>query len=277
MFTIIIPTHNHQDTIKFAIQSAQQQSYQEFEIFVVGDGAPPQTRNIVYGLAQTDSRIRYFDNPKGEGHGEIHRAHALSQANGEFIAYLGDDDLWLPNHLQTLLAHLTEYDFVHSAQATVGENDNWRVFAGDLNHPSTRERMLQNRFNFFGPTTVAHRLDTYLSLPYGWRVKPQNIWSDLHMWRQWLNHRDVKFKSIPKVTILHLDSPSRLEMSTNERCEEMQYWLAEMNHNVDDFYAFVDDKLRQSWLQQIILGYEKALPPKRPSFVNSVKKKLGFV
>ncbi|MEP3925730.1 MAG: glycosyltransferase family A protein, partial [Gilvibacter sp.] len=39
MFTIIIPTYNHEDTIKYAISSVLKQTHQNFEIFVVGDGA----------------------------------------------------------------------------------------------------------------------------------------------------------------------------------------------------------------------------------------------
>ncbi|MGS2721755.1 glycosyltransferase family 2 protein [Paraglaciecola aestuariivivens] len=251
MFTIIIPTYNHEDTIKYAISSVLKQTYQNFEIFVVGDGATERTKAIVEDLSKQDNRITYFENPKGEGHGELYRAKAIEQANGEYIAYLGDDDIWLPNHLETLMPYLNDYDFVQSAQATIYKDDNWHVHAGDLNHPKVRKRMLTERYNFFGPTTVAHRLDCYKSLPFGWRVKPKKTPSDLHMWRQWLRHEPARFKSLFQVTSLHLASLTRPNMTINERCEEMQTWMSKIDEDVTTFYQFAQSQLLKSWNKQI--------------------------
>jgi glycosyltransferase involved in cell wall biosynthesis len=251
MFTIIIPTYNNKDTIKFAISSALNQTYQNFEIFVVGDGASKRTKKIVEELSLQDQRITYFENLKGAGNGELHRAKAIEHANGEYIAYLGDDDIWLPNHLETLLPCLDEHDFVQTTQATILKGDNWHVYAGDLNHSMVRKRMLTERFNFFGPTTVAHRLDCYQTLPYGWRTKPKKCASDLYMWRQWLTHKPVRFKSINKITTLHLGSPFRLDMTTAERCTEMLSWVNRIDGDVADFYQFAQAQLLKSWNKQI--------------------------
>jgi glycosyltransferase involved in cell wall biosynthesis len=251
MFTIIIPTYNHEDTIKLAISSALKQTYQNFEIFVVGDGASQRTKVIVDELSLQDQRITYFENPKGDGNGELHRAKAIEKANGKYIAYLGDDDIWLPNHLETLLPYLDEHDFVQTAQATILKGEHWLVYAGDLNNPTVRKRMLTERFNFFGPTTVAHRLDCYQALPHGWRVKPKKIQSDLHMWRQWLTYKSVRFKSLHQVTTLHLGSPTRLDMTTEERCKEMQSWLNRINEDFAYVNQFAQAQLLASWNKQI--------------------------
>lgn len=251
MFTIIIPTYNHEDTIKYAISSVLKQTYQNFEIFVVGDGATERTKAIVEDLSKQDHRITYFENPKGEGHGELYRAKAIEQAKGEYIAYIGDDDIWLPNHLETLLPYLNDHDFVQSTQATILKDENWHVYAGDLNHPKIRKRMLTERFNFFGPTTVAHRLDCYKTLPYGWRVKPKKLQSDLHMWRQWLTHQPARFKCLNQVTSLHLGSPTRENMTTKERCEEMNTWMKRIDEDISAFYQFAQFQLLKSWNKQI--------------------------
>lgn len=249
MFTIIIPTHDHQDTVQYAVQSALNQTYQNFEIFVVGDGAPARTKEIVDAIIKQDARIRYYENPKGEGHGELHRAHAIKQANGQFIAYLGDDDLWLPTHLETLRSYLENYDFVQTTQATLYNQEDWHFFSGDLNHLPIRQRILTGEYNFFGPTTVAHRLDAYFKLPHGWRPKPENMPSDIHMWRQWLSQDWVRFKSLFTVTALHLAAPYRLDMSVQERCEEMLYWLNKMSE--DDFNEWVVNKRLHNWRHQL--------------------------
>src|SRR5262245_53977918 len=101
--TVLIPTFDHADTILRAIASVRQQSEPDFELFVVGDGAPQRTRDIMAGLCAEDRRIRFFDNTKGEANGERHRHAALQQAQGEIVCYLGDDDLWLPHHLAVML------------------------------------------------------------------------------------------------------------------------------------------------------------------------------
>ena len=69
-FTVLVPTHDHADTLHFSVRSVLWQSLQEFEIFIVGDGVTEQTRAVVAGLLKHDSRIRFFDFPKGERHGE---------------------------------------------------------------------------------------------------------------------------------------------------------------------------------------------------------------
>jgi hypothetical protein len=149
------------------------------------------------------------------------------------------------------LPYLEDYDFVQTTQATILKDDAWHVYAGDLTHPTVRKRMLTGRFNFFGPTTVAHRLDSYQALPHGWRTKPKKIQSDLHMWRQWLAHKPAKFKSLYQVTSLHLGSPTRIDMTTEERCTEMLYWLNRIEEDSTRFYQFAQTQLLACWSKQI--------------------------
>lgn len=245
MFTIIIPTFDHQDTVVHALESVLQQNYQNFEIIVVGDGAPQRTALLMGEIARRDSRIRYIENPKGEGYGERYRHAAIEQSRGDYIAYLGDDDLWLANHLSTLRAHLDDFDFVHTIQPTIVEEEDILFHSGNLNDPLTRKRMLNERFNYFGPSVVAHRRDAYEKLPYGWRPKPEDLWSDLYMWRQWLNQPEIRFKTLFTVTALHLGSPHRHEMSVRERCLEMQDWLKKME--VEGFQEKLSGLLMESW------------------------------
>jgi len=106
--TVVIPTFDHGPTLLRSIPSALAQSVEEIEVLVVGDGAPDVTREIVAKLAASDERVRFFDNPKGPGNGEIHRHAALAEAAGRLVAYLADDDLWMPEHLEVLESLLAE-------------------------------------------------------------------------------------------------------------------------------------------------------------------------
>src|SRR5580765_5491252 len=101
-FTVLIPTHDHADTLRWSVASVQAQTRQDFELFIVGDGVPDRTRAIVAALQEQDRRIRFFDNPKGPNRGELLRHCALREASGDLICYQTADDLWLPDHLETL-------------------------------------------------------------------------------------------------------------------------------------------------------------------------------
>ena len=65
--TVLVPTHDHTHLIGYALRCIQEQRFKDFQLFVVGDGAPPATREIVEQLGRSDRRIRYFDFPKASG------------------------------------------------------------------------------------------------------------------------------------------------------------------------------------------------------------------
>lgn len=245
LFTVLIPTHSHADTIIRSIASIQDQTEQDFELFVVGDGAPPRTDEIMREVCAKDQRIRYFPNPKGEGNGEAHRAVALQEAKGKLVCYLGDDDLWLPHHLAQMKTLLQQVDFAHTVQIDVFPNENIAAWAGDLSLSSTRQRMLQLSWNFFGPSCVGHTLSAYRRLPYGWRPKPQGMFSDLHMWRQWLNQDWCRFHSEPMPSMLRFPSYPRKQQTLEQRCIEMDAWFARSRQ--PDFLPFLQREVLLNW------------------------------
>jgi glycosyltransferase involved in cell wall biosynthesis len=98
--TVLIPTHDHGPTLRYAVQSALAQTVADLEVLVLGDGAPDVTRELMDELTRADPRVRWLDNPKGPRNGELHRHAALQEAQGEIVCYLSDDDLWLPGHVE---------------------------------------------------------------------------------------------------------------------------------------------------------------------------------
>ncbi len=226
--TVLIPTHSHVGTLRHAIASVQQQRLQDFELFVVGDGVADATRAVVSELSASDRRIRFFDFPKGPRKGEIHRHQALQEARGRFVAYLGDDDCWMPNHLEVLDELLTDADFGHTLQVGIDSERRIVVMPADLQNPAFRRRMLTELFNRFDLTFAGHTLAAYRRLPHGWRTTPPEFpWTDLYMWRQFLAQPWCRARSAMVPTGINTWTHLRPHLSDLERADDLAYWGAQ--------------------------------------------------
>lgn len=96
LFSIIIPTYNRWHTITKAIDSALNQTFDNFEIIICDDGSTDETSRLVYERFP-DPRIKYFRTEhKGVSHA---RNFGISKSQGEYIAFLDSDDEYLPNYL----------------------------------------------------------------------------------------------------------------------------------------------------------------------------------
>ncbi len=95
--SVVIVTYNRPQFISRAIQSALNQTYQDFEIIVVDNGMEQPAENIVKSF--NDKRIRYIQNNKNTGCSGGKNI-GIKNARGEFIAFLDDDDIWLPEKLE---------------------------------------------------------------------------------------------------------------------------------------------------------------------------------
>ena len=94
--SVIIPTHNRPEFLKRSIKSVLDQSYQDLELIIVDDGSKPTAQNIVDSFQ--DSRIRFIRQEVSRGGGTT-RNIGIRAATGNFIAFLDDDDEWVPNKL----------------------------------------------------------------------------------------------------------------------------------------------------------------------------------
>jgi GalNAc5-diNAcBac-PP-undecaprenol beta-1,3-glucosyltransferase len=222
--TVIVPTHDHGPTLHSSLGTALAQTVEDIEVFVIGDGAPDVTREIVGELSRADERVRFFDHPKGPRHGELYRHEALAQARGEIVCYLADDDVWLPEHIETMREALNGSDFVgaHAVHVTpAGELLTW---PSDLSLPWFRERMLAGDTNFVPLSCAAHTLEMYRRLPEGWGPAPLSLPTDLFMWRKLLSLPGLRARSTTLPTVVHLPSTLRRGWTAEARVAELEPW-----------------------------------------------------
>lgn len=100
LVSVVMPAYNASRTIASAIKSVQQQSYVNWELWVVDDCSTDDTVAIVKRLSAIDGRIKLISQAKNSAQPAFPRNVAISKAVGEFIAFLDADDEWLPLKLE---------------------------------------------------------------------------------------------------------------------------------------------------------------------------------
>lgn len=221
--TILIPTFNHGPTLRHSVGSVLEQTVSDIEVLIVGDGVPDVTREIVADLMSQDERVRFFDNPKGPRTGEIHRHQALAEAHGEIVCYLSDDDLWLPDHVETMRELLHEADYANALMLHLDAAGSLGVAPLDLSYPGERELVVMGRKGT-SLSSMAHTLEMYRRLPYGWRTTPDGIYTDRYMQQQFLAERSCRALSSMRPTMLTFKSPDRAGWTLDQRVTELEEW-----------------------------------------------------
>ncbi len=221
--TILIPTHDHGPTLRHSVTSALRQTVKEIEVFIVGDGMPEAARDVARSVARLDARIRLFEHPKAPRHGETLRHQALREAVGEAVCYLSDDDLWMPDHVETMLGLLEHCDFANALPLYMDRQQGLGSWTVNLEAEYFR-RLILSGTNRIPLSCAAHTLHMYRKLPHGWRTTPAGTPTDLYMWQQFLSDPGCRAKSAMRPTVVCFPAPPRQSMTALERAQELAEW-----------------------------------------------------
>lgn len=133
MVSVVIPTYGRPDRLPFAVDSVLSQTYGSFEVIVVDDNQPDsearaKTEELMRRY-ENDSHIIYLKHEKNKN-GAAARNTGMRAAGGEFIAFLDDDDIFLPDKLRAqaeFLSNHPEYGGVYG-----GFREKGRDFQSDI-------------------------------------------------------------------------------------------------------------------------------------------------
>ncbi|MFC1811220.1 glycosyltransferase family 2 protein [Thermodesulfobacteriota bacterium] len=95
---IIIPTYNRNAILIEALESIQAQTYTHWHCWIAEDGETQETFKAIQPFLE-DDRFQYLPG-KHSGTPATPRNRAILQGNAQYIAFLDDDDLWLPEKLE---------------------------------------------------------------------------------------------------------------------------------------------------------------------------------
>src|SRR5690606_6160582 len=96
-FTVVVPTHRRPALLREALASVANQSFGGSQVIVVDDADDAETRSVV---AEFDN-VEYALNDRGSG-GSGARNKGAQLASGTWLAFLDDDDVWMPNTLEAV-------------------------------------------------------------------------------------------------------------------------------------------------------------------------------
>lgn len=105
--SVVTPTYNRAQTISAAIESVQQQSFDDYEHLIVDDGSTDDTPEIVRNHAAEDPRITYLRHEDNRGHAYAMN-RGLDAAQGRFVSFLDSDDTYAPSRLAVTTERLGE-------------------------------------------------------------------------------------------------------------------------------------------------------------------------
>lgn len=101
LITLVIPTRERADTLKFTLETALDQENDDFQIVVSDNFSQDNTKEVVEGFS--DSRITYVNTGKRLSMCD-NWDFALQHVRGEYVIYIGDDDGLMPSAINKLVA-----------------------------------------------------------------------------------------------------------------------------------------------------------------------------
>ncbi|MGL5077637.1 MAG: glycosyltransferase family 2 protein, partial [Waterburya sp.] len=102
LVSVIVPVYNVEDYIAQTINSVLNQTYPHFELLIIDDASPDRSLEICQQFR--DPRIKIISQ-KNRGLAGA-RNTGIRHAQGDYLAFLDSDDLWLPEKLAQHIQHL---------------------------------------------------------------------------------------------------------------------------------------------------------------------------
>lgn len=107
-FSVLLPTRNRLEYLKYAVTSVVRQAYNEWEIIISDNASEQDIEGFVRSLG--DDRIKYY---RTENFCSVTENwnNALERSSGDYVVMLGDDDCLLDGYFSYCLTLLRKYDF----------------------------------------------------------------------------------------------------------------------------------------------------------------------
>jgi glycosyltransferase involved in cell wall biosynthesis len=190
------------------------QSFTDFEVLVVGDGCTDESEEVVTAIA--DPRVRWINLAVNNGHQSAPNNEGLRQSRGSIVAYLGHDDLWLPHHLEMMVAAIDSgTDVANGIVHMIGAEGNILPPAGGLQQ--------YRAGHWLPPTGVAHRR-TAAETVGGWQdYRNLSIDPETDLWLR-MSQAGLKFHTAHRLTAVKFSASRRKDCYKTRSSDEQRQW-----------------------------------------------------
>jgi glycosyltransferase involved in cell wall biosynthesis len=221
--SVVIAAYNRSNVLRLALETVRAQTFADWEAWVVGDACTDDTGDVVAALG--DPRIRFVNLERNVGEQSGPNNEGFRRARGRYIAYLGQDDLWWPDHLERCVEQLerTGADFVFSLV--------------DLVMPSGAR--------WLGGATTTGRYEPWVyTLPSSWVLR-RDVLEEVGPWRRALelyttpqedllgrSHRAGKdMRLVPALTVVKFTSSDRPGAYLHRESHENEAFLEQLRND----------------------------------------------
>ncbi len=241
--SVITAAYNRSNVLIYAISSVIWQTFTAWELIVVDDASTDDTKAVVASFA--DPRIRYIRLEENIGEQSGPNNIGFKNARGRYIAYLNQDDLWFPDHLETLLQTIrdTDADWVCAAGIALHGNHEDRYLCGVMPDDQFSPRYAKG----INATLWLIKREV-LEETGGWyfyrtlRIPPS---LDI-MIRAWKMGKKIKLTGLLTGVIIH--SGFCISSYSKRLYEENQFYFDAIKSN---------PRIREEWLSSLCYSYEK--------------------
>jgi glycosyltransferase involved in cell wall biosynthesis len=172
LVSIVTPNYNCVQFIRQTIESVLAQTYTNWEMLIIDDCSTDGSYEIALDYAKKDSRIKVYRMTKNNG-AALCRNKAIELSQGDYLAFLDSDDIWIPEKLEKQLQFMIENgcDFSFTEYEHIGVNNNILDKRSRVTKTLSYNKMLFH--NFLGCLTVVYKQDLNDKI-YGPIVKVNN-------------------------------------------------------------------------------------------------------
>ena len=214
LITVVIATYNRSNVLPYSIGSALNQSCSNIEVLVIGDGCTDDSQSVVESI--NDPRVRWIGLSENSGHQSGPNNVGMKEARGEFIAYLGHDDVWLPHHLQACVERLNQgADLSYALIMMIKENKAKYLWPAKGHY---RPGL------WIPPSGMVHRKSVTDNIG-GWKHYTQIQGApDTDLWRR-AHEAGYKFAFVPRLSAIKIPAACRKNVYKTRNFDEQSHWF----------------------------------------------------
>jgi glycosyltransferase involved in cell wall biosynthesis len=256
LISVIIPTYNWSNVLKLAISTVLWQTYQNFEIIVVGDACTDDSEEIVKSF--NDPRIKWHNLDKNYGGQAIPNNIGIEMSQGDYIAHLGHDDIWHPKHLELLLEASTGELFLHSLCISIGPDNEETDFQNKcilygFNPPEKNNWYLY----FIPPSAMMYKKELFYEIGPWKDYKEIYIPPDKEFQKRAFRHCKNKIAKSKQLTVLKFNSAWRKDSYILKPCHQQEEYINEIKNNENFLNNFLFEII-EAYKEFNGLEYEKS-------------------